>query len=555
MSASNTSRSLGPLPKTDRNAKLEELSFRAFQNVLPVDKFVFRDERSKDKGVDGSIELLIDSGHTNLRAQVQLKGTDSDKVNADGSVPVKVDVSNLNYLLNGLSPLYVLYVVPRDELRFLWAREEVNRLNQMNPGWERQDTVTLHFKHLLTKDSLADIHEQIRKEAQLQRRVHDILGRASSSERVVTSIDPATLENTDPDQAFELLMTSGTTIVASGYASYVRELAAVLNPDKARAPRIQLIRGYAEFTLGRYQIALGSLAEASLNIDELSPKDRQFLTIIRDACDYHTGRISLGEYSDRIEARATQGAGVAAFDHINRIRYALFKGPDLKHRTTLLEEMRSAVGQMLRREDVGDSYKLMARLVLLESEGHQSLLHALNDMSKAFLGGLFGHAAGVQTLLQSQSKRYQLWERGMNVALQEAIATNNPLLTADALLTRTTIKTTFLTTFRLITEIFGAPIAVSRALISEAMSDAERAVQLHSQAGQLEGEIRAKLMKADLLALTDQEPAAIELAKEVLPKAQAMNYVSHIEHAKDLIAEQSLFKRCMTSLDARRRRS
>jgi len=149
---------LGPLPKTDRNAELQRLSFIAFQALLPTDKFVFRDERAEDADVDASIELLANfgdaSGSTNLRAQVQLKGTDSAEVNADGSISLQIKVSNLNYLLNGPSPFFVIYVAPRHELRFLWARDERRRLDAINPEWMRQVSVTIRFTEQLTPTAL-----------------------------------------------------------------------------------------------------------------------------------------------------------------------------------------------------------------------------------------------------------------------------------------------------------------------------------------------------------------------------------------------------------------
>ena len=100
---------LGPLPEGDRNDTLEQLSLRAFNNALPVDKFLFRDERVSDKGVDGTLEVKHGKTFTNCRAQVQLKGTDADPAkafNADGSYSKSLDSSNLNYLLNGQSALY-----------------------------------------------------------------------------------------------------------------------------------------------------------------------------------------------------------------------------------------------------------------------------------------------------------------------------------------------------------------------------------------------------------------------------------------------------------------
>ena len=104
-------------PTADRNADLQQLSIAAFNSALPVDRFVFRSEPNPDAGVDGHLELKKNQRYLNLRAHVQLKATDSESLNSDGTVSVPVSVNNLRYVLNGPSPLYVLYVAPRNELR------------------------------------------------------------------------------------------------------------------------------------------------------------------------------------------------------------------------------------------------------------------------------------------------------------------------------------------------------------------------------------------------------------------------------------------------------
>lgn len=58
MAQSSSNPNLGPLPGHDRYAQNEELSIRALRDALPVDRFVYRDERTNDEGIDGSIELL-----------------------------------------------------------------------------------------------------------------------------------------------------------------------------------------------------------------------------------------------------------------------------------------------------------------------------------------------------------------------------------------------------------------------------------------------------------------------------------------------------------------
>ena len=151
---------LGPLPTAGRSGDLQELSIRAPLAALPVERFQFRDERKSDMGVDGSLEVKIDGHSTNFWAQVQLKATDSPSTNADGSVSLRVEPSNVNYLLNGQSPLYILWIAPRNELRFLWARDERKRLDAINPKWMGQETITLRFVNLLAA-GLNEIHDRV----------------------------------------------------------------------------------------------------------------------------------------------------------------------------------------------------------------------------------------------------------------------------------------------------------------------------------------------------------------------------------------------------------
>jgi hypothetical protein len=544
MSEANTSNNLGPLPKADRNAQLEELSFRAFQNALPIEKFTFRDERDKDKGVDGSIEVIVESGHTNLRAQVQLKGTDVEDVNSDGSVSVQVTISSLNYLLYGPSPLYILYVAPRNELRFLWAREEARRLNRIKPDWMNQETVTVRFHDLLTPDALIHIHECIRREAQLNRRIQDMLGRASTNEQVTTSINPATLENTDPEEVKQLLLASGTTIVASGYASRVRSLVAALNPADSRMPRIQLICAYAEYTLGRFIAALGYLAEASLCLNELSPIDQQFHTHLREACEFQTGRISYSEYSERLEARVKQSEdGDTLTDRLNFLRHRIRAEQDLRRREELTGELRSLTTEMLSLPDVAKQLKLLARLLLFEAEGQLSHLKAFEKIGHTAMRHKLGYFINIQRLLQSQIELYETWEVKINSVLQDAIASNHPLLTADALLVRIVTRVAFLMNIYKVGLFFQLPINLSEATIHATMADAERAIEIFSQADNLEGELRAKIQLAELFVLAGQDSAARSLAQDVLPKAQAFNYVNLIVQAQEHVSGQSLLEK------------
>jgi hypothetical protein len=226
MSEFNEAENLGPLPKADRNSELELLSIKAFESTLPADKFEFRRETVSDAGVDGSLELKIHSRYTNLRAQVQLKSTDSDKANVDGSISIQVTAANLNYLLNGPSPLYVLYVAPQNELRFAWAREEHQRIERATPDWKQQDTVTIRFYSALTPEAVDQIHRHILDEEQMHRRINDTLSATSNTETLVIGISPENLSITDADDAKRILLSSGRLIVTTGQPEKIKTTAA-----------------------------------------------------------------------------------------------------------------------------------------------------------------------------------------------------------------------------------------------------------------------------------------------------------------------------------------
>ena len=50
------SEALDPLPIADTNAELERRSFNTFRAALSPARFLIRDERTDDAGVDASIE-------------------------------------------------------------------------------------------------------------------------------------------------------------------------------------------------------------------------------------------------------------------------------------------------------------------------------------------------------------------------------------------------------------------------------------------------------------------------------------------------------------------
>jgi len=94
--------------------------------------------------------------------------------------------------------------------------------------------------------------------------------------------------------------------------------------------------------------------------------------------------------------------------------------------------------------------------------------------------------------------------------------------------------------FRLLTPLFGVPINLPEEILLIPKQDADHAMAIYSAADQLEGELRVRIALADLLALADQRTEAEEIARDVLPKAQAMAYAAIEEKAQMLLTGNTI---------------
>ncbi|HEX8129406.1 MAG TPA: DUF4365 domain-containing protein [Pyrinomonadaceae bacterium] len=532
---------LEPLPKADRNSELEHLSINALNSALPIDKFVFRDERINDAGVDGSLELKINSRFTNLRAQVQLKSTDSTDTNKDGSVSVQVTVANVNYLLNGQSPIYILFVAPRNELRFVWARDERKRLDKANPKWMQQEHVNIRFERYITVETIEHIHGRIQSEARLQRKITDTLSRASNAESLVISINPDTLSITDPDRARQILLSSGTLIVSAGYSEQIADLVRLLDLKTAQTPRILLVRAYAEYTLARYQSAYALLSEAMLYRDGLSADDQQFLDFLRDGCDHQLGRITWNELATRLDEQEQQQTGAFALSYqIEQFRLNALLNPDVNYQKAKVNEFHALVAKIINETNISEVFKLNARSAYLEVRGFHITHRAVVELGEARLKIEVGGSADVREIMRLQVEQIRLWESEIVSLIKDAMRIGHPILIAQTILQRAVINLHFMLAHRSAFRLFNIPVEIPLEVVQEIMDEVSHAGSIYSQANHLEGELRVEMIKADFYELAGHDAKAQEIARQVLPKAKAMGYALIVSHAEEQLSGQGL---------------
>ena len=483
-----------------------------------------------------------------------MKSTDKPVQLQDGTVSLSVDTSNLNYLLNGQCPLYVLWLSPTNEFRYAWAREEWQRLDTENPGWMDHGTVTLRFRNILTSAALDQIRQRIIREARLERHIHESLARSSLSETVVIGITPNTLERTDPRQIYELIMSSGMTAVSAGYGSKVMEWMALINPDARLQARIQLVAAYAQASLGRYFDAMGNLGAAAIRRADLSPADQQFLDHLRDVCEYHSGRIELTEYLRRETEWSRNQTGVSAAEHrLEVVRQERIRERDMTRRADMLSEIGALNAQIQADAGATAAYKLRARIILMNGEGDDLATHYIEDVVRLQARIAMGYRVGdrARQTAESTNHRWQEWETRAHEIIGEAVKMGHPLLRADALTARLGAYQGLFLFQRMEALGRGQQWQPATNLLYALMGDVEAAVNIYQQAGNLEGETRAKLLLADLFEMAGNEPAAKKLAEGAIVVAQAMGYERLESHAREHIEGRSIFQQFQEKLTER----
>ncbi len=544
---------LGPLPKGDRSDDLQQLSLDAFRTALPKVRFLFRDERVDDKGVDGAIELKIDGQFTNFRAQVQLKGTDSLSPNADGSFSLQVATSNLNYLLNGQSPLYILWIAPRNELRFLWARDERQRLDASNSGWIDQEKVTLRFEHVLTPAALEDIHARILREGRMQREAHTILMQATLNEPVVLGINPRSLAVTDPDKIYDLLNHSGLSLTAAGYAAEVLQLLPLLKLTHVGDPRIQLVAAYAHVTKGDYMTAGGYLARCTLAKEKLSDSDRHFLASLQNTCKYHVGLIDYQQYLQGEQELAKTAPPEFAMQHeleVQRREHLNTQDPD--QRRVIWHKLHETVARIVADANASRAFKLRARLVQLYADALESGAQFTHSHTRLLMRKEMGFAAvtaGVMDDLRQISDASKPLIEQSEQLLHEAIAEEHPLLYADALVTQAAIIIHQTANDQIVAiTVKQDPPSISQQTIAQLRQRLEVAATIFARADCLELEIWAKLFLADWLEVAGDTAEARKIAGAVHAPAIAMGYQKQISRAEDHLSGKTEYQKTIAFL-------
>ena len=536
----------GPLPKKARSQELETLSLKAFKNLLPGSMFNIRDVRSEDYGVDVQIEVVHNGNPTNFLAHIQLKGTDSLKKNADNSISLQVNSANLNYVLNSPIGIYVLYIDPTKELRYVWASSEYKRIERESPDWRTQGTVSLRFARILDAAAIDEIHERIIEKSVFHRQHNDMLAhkeiRVASGKPDVAriTIDTETFTITDATVALQRLKDEGINLVACGQATSVLELAQHVTHIALNEKVAQVVLAYANYSLGHFMQCAANLAGAQLATGSLDPHQQYLHVTLQNACEFHMGDMTrtaflksekdaLGHISDPVFKLQ------AELYYIRLDIMGMFADED---RGSLYAECQRVIAAAKAQDNV--TLQLQAEIAQLSIEGNRSLYEFVSLATviegKIKLG--FIDASAQTRLNEKLNKDFQFWKDRIEKLIVMTKLKNDRLLYADAVLTGGLLLFGFVFNGKHMSIGLSKNFSVDTASVETVIQQIKEASETFTTHNMKHDELRSKMLVADFLHFLGRSDEAKEIARPLLPVANAMQYQPIVEHLEKLLTER-----------------
>jgi len=301
------------LPLSSKNEDLETISNDKFKPLFDVTKFEIRSETKRDKGIDLHIEIKHtksnnEVAYLNFRFAIQLKATDSEKVNNDGSISLQLDTGNINYLLNNPMPaFYILYFRATNKFYYENINDFAKSLYEKDKDWNNQPTHVLRFKRELDTTGLDEMYQLTLKKGKFQRTINE--------KTIIHSIAVQTKNNLIVDSDFnvsddfeirKLIESIGLELINKGKWKEILFVHKKASGNVASSAKYNLILGITHYYSGNLIDALSFFKTANKLKSELSDDLINHLLFFETTTKYTIGLLSDSDY--KIEMKELENA-------------------------------------------------------------------------------------------------------------------------------------------------------------------------------------------------------------------------------------------------------
>lgn len=311
------------LPMACSNDELETISRRLLLPKFEVSKFELRTE-TKDTGIDITIEIKKGGKYTNFRSLVQLKATERKDYNADGSISLQLETSNINYLLNGGVPaFYILYSRKHNLFFYEYLNEFVRGLIDKDPNWDNQKSHALRFSKELNDMGIEEIYQlSIQKGLLLYQINKKLIYNTVEIQQGDKILLDTNLNLTDDTEIRNHIEKFGITLINSGKWNEILEVHKRASQNVATTAKYNLVLGAANYYAGDLFAALSFLKIASKLKRELPDGQCNYLLYLDTSIKYYTGLLSSKEY-ENVMSSLEKDKHIHFYIKINKIREKL----------------------------------------------------------------------------------------------------------------------------------------------------------------------------------------------------------------------------------------
>ncbi|MCW3124778.1 MAG: hypothetical protein JWO03_436, partial [Bacteroidetes bacterium] len=367
------------LPKTNHFEELETLSEHNLYLLFPPDRFELCTRDKRDKGIDLTYEIKKDGNHTGIRFVLQLKATKSIQPNKhDGSYSVSLDTSNINYLLNGTSAFYILYVIETKTFYYESILDFLKTLIEKGNDWEKQASHTLKFKKKLLPNEIGIIYNESIKRGIAQREINEISTIISASGNKTDRITIDAEFNVSNDtQTREFIEALGFDMINNGGWQKVIEIHKTATGNIATSALYNLVLGIANYYCGFRFDAFIFLKTSTKLKSELSNNLHDYLLYFDTIVKYSIGLLEDNKYRATM-SELSNSKTVGLYIKLDNARreYAKSASTNINN----FEHYLAAINEILNNPKASENLKLTAKCELVFFQGIENVFSYINKI-------------------------------------------------------------------------------------------------------------------------------------------------------------------------------
>lgn len=413
------------LPKVNPNEELEDISNNQLQLLFNVKDFEIRKEPGRDKGIDFRVEIKKNGVYTGFRFLIQLKATEKIERNADDSISISIDTSNINYLLNSGTPAYYcLYFKPENVFLYENLNDFVKRLSEGHTDWAKQDSHTLRLNRQLDESALRSLYDHAYDRGLLMSKLNQRLAESSSlvSEKMVVDSKLDVISDSEIRKYVEAV---GLKIINEARSVDVIKLHERGTQKIAITAKYNMVVGIAYYYTGELIKSLNFIKTAIKLKTELTPELLEHLLLFEITVRFALGMVSKVEYDSRLANLATS-THIKYYILIQKEKelYLESGDPDIDKR---YEDFFKVMNSILKSPDANENIKLLVRCELVLYKGSKINMDFARKISqvKAYESVIGFNEKLRSDLLNEIFERRSSWVSMANDLRKSALSSQN----------------------------------------------------------------------------------------------------------------------------------